>query len=125
LHLRCPRCHEGKLFLNPNPYNLRDITMMYDTCPVCGQDYVIEPGFYFGAAYISYAINMALLISAFVVMFFMLHLDGPYLYFGLAGVVMALSPVIFRFSRSAWINIFVSYQAEGERSKGTEDRSQR
>ena len=99
------------MFINPNPYNLRDITRMHDACPVCGQDYVIEPGFYFGAAYVSYAINIVLLISSFVLLFFVLHLDGPYLYTGLAVVVMAISPVIFRISRAAWINIFVKYEA--------------
>ena len=110
LFLRCPRCHEGKMFSNPNPYNLRDITRMHKSCAVCGQSYVIEPGFYFGAAYVSYAINIVLLILAFVLMFFVFHIDVPYLYVGLAVMVMATSPIIFRISRAAWINIFVKYR---------------
>lgn len=125
LRLKCPRCHEGKMFLNPNPYNLKDVTKMHDACPVCNQDYVIEPGFYFGAAYVSYAINIALLISSFVVLFFVLKVDGYWLYGGIVGIVVVLAPIIFRISRAGWINIFVHYQKEEERGKKKEETGNR
>ncbi|MEO1450452.1 MAG: DUF983 domain-containing protein, partial [Bacteroidota bacterium] len=66
IHQRCPRCHQGKLFTQKNPYNLKEMGKMPPACPVCGQDYVIEPGFYFGASYISYALNVAWLIPSFL-----------------------------------------------------------
>jgi len=36
---------------------------MHRTCPHCGQDLIPEPGFYFGAMYFSYAINVALMVT--------------------------------------------------------------
>lgn len=36
---------------------------MHKTCPKCGQDFMPEPGFYFGAMYFSYAINVALMVT--------------------------------------------------------------
>ncbi len=36
---------------------------MHRTCPKCGQDFMPEPGFYFGAMYFSYAINVALMVT--------------------------------------------------------------
>ena len=49
---KCPRCQEGDLFIKPfeisNPLN------MPDHCPVCNQKYLPEPGFYYGAMFLSY-----------------------------------------------------------------------
>jgi len=52
--------------------NLRHMLKMYRSCPNCGQDFMPEPGFYFGAMYFSYAINVALMVTfgiAFEVLF--------------------------------------------------------
>ena len=57
--LRCPRCRQGKLYKNPNPFHLKEMVEMNKECPVCKQDFVIEPGFYFGATYVSYAFMLA------------------------------------------------------------------
>ena len=62
---RCPKCYEGKLFLS-SAYNLKRVSEMPAECPVCGEDFAREPGFYFGAAYVSYALTVALWIALFV-----------------------------------------------------------
>jgi hypothetical protein len=41
---------------------LSGLLKMHRYCPKCGQDLVPEPGFYFGAMYFSYAINVALMV---------------------------------------------------------------
>ncbi len=43
--------------------NLVNMLKMYHSCPVCGQDFMPEPGFYFGAMYFSYAINVAIMVT--------------------------------------------------------------
>ncbi len=82
---------------------------MPDQCPDCGQDFVIEPGFYFGATYVSYALNVAWLIPTFVLIRFGLGL--PYSYFVVVMFLLlpVLVPVIFRWSRSIWLRFFVKY----------------
>ncbi|RMG19524.1 MAG: DUF983 domain-containing protein [Bacteroidetes bacterium] len=115
LHLRCPKCHEGHLFTHSNPYSWKYIGEMPEQCPVCGQPFTLEPGFYFGAAYVSYALNVAWLIVSFLIAEFVLDLDQLY-FFILAGIAMlVLAPWIFRFSRAIWINFFVKYDPTAAR----------
>ncbi|MGB0368672.1 MAG: DUF983 domain-containing protein, partial [Flavobacteriales bacterium] len=68
LRLKCPRCHEGDLFLHKNPYSFTKLEKMPDNCPVCDQKYWPEPGFYYGAMYVSYALTIALSVAVFVAM---------------------------------------------------------
>ena len=56
LALRCPRCHEGKLFSH-SALNLRKFDEMPAACSVCGQAFEPEVGFYWGAMYISYGFS--------------------------------------------------------------------
>lgn len=111
--LKCPRCHKGNLFLSPNPYSFSDIDKMPDNCPVCGQKYWLEPGFYYGAMYISYALTIALSVSVFVAMIVLWHFD-MYWYLGInSTAILLLFPPIFRVSRAIWANIFIKYAPEG------------
>ncbi len=82
---------------------------MPEQCPRCGQDFVIEPGFFFGATYISYALNVGWLIPSFLFISFVLNQPySVYLIF-MAIVLPASVPILFRLSRSAWIHMFVNY----------------
>lgn len=87
---------------------------MPDRCPVCGQDYIIEPGFYSGALWTSYPIVVTMDILLLTPLFF--YPD----YFVLNLIVMAavsllLQPIIMRLGRAIWINIFVDYDPYRER----------
>jgi uncharacterized protein (DUF983 family) len=106
---RCPRCRKGRLFLVRNPYRLKHLQSMPAECPVCGQDFVIEPGFFFGASYVSYALMVGWLIPLFLFIRFVLNL--PYsTYLIVFGILLPiLVPPIYRFSRTIWIHMFVRY----------------
>lgn len=105
--MKCPRCHQGNLFETKNPYNFSDIDKMPDNCPSCNQKYWLEPGFYYGAMYISYGLTVALSVAVFVAMIVLWEFDIMW-YLGLNfGSILLLFPPIFRLSRSIWINIFV------------------
>jgi uncharacterized protein (DUF983 family) len=107
----CPRCQEGKLFSVRNPYNLKRFIDMPDCCPVCKQDFKIEPGFYSGALWVSYPILVLLIIplSFFLVYDYRL---STWLTFSIIGfVVFGLQPLIMRLSRAIWINVFVHYNS--------------
>ena len=45
IHLRCPRCHHGKVFNGIFSMNVR--------CPVCRLVFEREPGYFLGAMYVS------------------------------------------------------------------------
>jgi len=110
---RCPRCREGQIFRTKNPY--RATTAMHPQCPRCGEDFQREPGFYFGAAYVSYALTVALWVAVLVALYTFDALDwitfgffshvGTFLATGITTLVLLL-PVIYRLSRSIWIAMF-------------------
>ncbi len=116
--MTCPRCHEGHLFKTHSAYK-KGMAEMNKKCPNCGENFTREPGFYYGAAYVSYALTVALWVAVFVAMatFDALGLmsfsffDDAVLFL-VAGVttLLLLMPVLYRLSRSLWIHIFVSYQ---------------
>lgn len=91
---------------------------MYPKCNVCGEDFKREPGFYFGAAYVSYALTVALWVAVLVALITFDALnwidysffENP-LTFLLSGIIslIVLLPVIYRLSRSIWLNFFINY----------------
>lgn len=62
LNTRCPRCRKQNMFMYPT-LRLGKLLKMHRECPNCRQDLIPEPGFYFGAMYFSYAINVALMVT--------------------------------------------------------------
>ena len=116
LNHKCPRCHEGDLFIYKNPYHPKKMLKMHKKCPVCGQTYTPEPGFYFGAAYISYALSSGIFIVAFVIMYFFMHIkDATTLIGTVVALAVLVAPINFRFSRSVWASIFIKYQPDIEK----------
>ena len=49
---KCPRCQEGDLFIKP--FEFTKPLNMPERCPVCHQKFEPEPGFYYGAMFLSY-----------------------------------------------------------------------
>ena len=69
LFQKCPRCHEGELFKNRNPYYLKQIFDMPERCEKCGQLYQLEPSFFYGAMYVNYALTVAIAVAVFIAMY--------------------------------------------------------
>ena len=70
----CPRCNEESMYKDANPFHLSKIYDMYEKCSHCGLTYSIEPSFFYGAMYVSYALGVAFSIAAFVVSYVFLNL---------------------------------------------------
>src|ERR1700746_2569004 len=66
LHNKCPYCHEGDFFTSKNPFDLKNFDKQHDNCPVCHNTYMPENGFYYGAMYVSYALDIALGVALFI-----------------------------------------------------------
>ncbi|QQR99161.1 MAG: DUF983 domain-containing protein [Sphingobacteriales bacterium] len=98
---KCPKCKEGNLFVNPNPYVFKDLDKMYDNCPKCNFDLRNETGFYWFSMYISYILSTAITIANFVVfglLFGFLEHIVTFIIIN-AIILIILLPFIFRWSR--------------------------
>lgn len=112
---KCPRCQEGDLFIKP--FEFTKPLNMPEKCPVCHQKFEPEPGFYYGAMFLSYIISafFFLGIVGVCLIFFKLSLNMSML------VVLLIASLTYffflRMSRSLWINILVKYDADAKRTK--------
>lgn len=109
--MKCPACLKGDLFVTKNPYRLKGLYDMPEYCSCCGEKFTPEPGFYFGAMYVSYGITVGMAVAIMVsnnVFNWDLSIFNKVLLIG-ASIFFSI-PILFRISRSIWINIFVSYK---------------
>lgn len=111
---RCPQCRKDKMFVYP-AWNLLKATKMNEICSECGLKYEVEPGFFWGAMYISYAFSVA--ISVIVGMLDFWLLDDPELWVYIFTIIPAsivLAPLSMRYSRTIMLFAFggVSYRGE-------------
>ena len=110
LTLRCPKCRKGPLFQSGQISKPGSLFSMHSACPHCKQSFEPEPGFYFGAMFVSYGINTALFITAWVALLIIYPNYSLGLLLGILVAVVLLSlPFSFRLSRSIWLALFVQF----------------
>lgn len=107
---KCPRCHEGDVFVHTNPYRLDGMFKMHKNCNHCDLKYEKEPSFFYGAMYASYAITSGWFILWFFLDKFLLHMETIAFAVFIATSIVLLSPLSMRWSRLLWLNIFNKYQ---------------
>lgn len=82
---------------------------MHRYCPNCGHQFEQEPGFYYGAMYISYAVSVGVFLLTALVVYFAFNNPSVTTYvLAVAGVSLILYPLNFRYSR-----IFFTYLFSG------------
>jgi uncharacterized protein (DUF983 family) len=110
LNNKCPHCHEGNFFETNNPYNLKAFSKMNERCPICNEDFRKEPGYYFGATYVSYGLTVGFGIVLFLL--YCVAFNGSAISFlWVFGILLILLlPVFYRSARLIWINFFVNYK---------------
>lgn len=104
--MKCPRCHKGDLF-ETDTFSFQKVFEMPDACDSCGQNYMPEPGFYYGAMFISYIFWgwFCVIFGVTTIMVLGLTVNQATL---LLCFITAISFVwLFRFSRTLWIHIIV------------------
>jgi uncharacterized protein (DUF983 family) len=112
LRFKCPRCRKGNLFAKSDPYSTKGSLDMPDRCPVCGQDFKIEPGFYIGALWTSFPIVIVIMTLLSVLLLFVLKMDMNWFFVVLTVILFLLQPVIIRLGRAIWIHVFVDYEED-------------
>jgi len=120
LSMKCPRCRRGPMFKDNNPYknlSLSHIFDMHDNCPECGQKYDMEPGFWYGTGYVSYALAVAVSATTFVAWLVLIGVSTDdnriFWWLGLnALTLVVLQPWLMRLSRVLYIRFFVRYDED-------------
>ena len=109
---KCPQCLESDMCIDPNPYHLKNMSKRYSHCPNCGLNFEPEPGYYYGAMYVSYAFTIAVSVAIFL-FYWVLFSEFDTLTFIIANtvVLIVLAPYTFRTARAVWLNLFVKYVA--------------
>ncbi|MFC0184884.1 Protein of unknown function [Pseudarcicella hirudinis] len=103
---KCPRCRQGKMFEYPF-LRVDKFDKMHEFCPVCNLRFEVEPGFWYGAMFISYGFSVGLLIVLGVVIYWFFN-DPPIMGYIIPITVISLLavPFNFRLSRSVFIHLF-------------------
>ncbi len=109
--LRCPNCRRGDLFPTGS-FTFNKPFEQYEHCPKCGQDNFPEPGFYYGAMFLSY-IGSAFFCLGFVML---LHWVLGWSTAASFAVLLVIAGLLFvwwfRFSRSAYFHLVTKYHPE-------------
>lgn len=96
---KCPRCRRGKIFSGSlYGFNLQRTN---ETCSHCHMRFEIEPGFFYGAMYVSYAFVVAEMVNVGLITYLVTGNDkSPWLYIiTILLSVLALTPINYRYSK--------------------------
>ncbi|MCM4163446.1 DUF983 domain-containing protein [Arenibacter sp. A80] len=102
----CPSCKKSKIFSSKGNLLLFRIPTMYERCNKCNFKFEREPGFFFGAMFVSYALTAAEFITFSIISYFILGMSLTTTFFGVVVLAILLSTINFRLSRIIWMYIF-------------------
>ena len=113
--MKCPQCQEGDFFIS-HPYDLKKAGDLHENCSKCGLKYSKEPGFYYGAMYVNYALGVALFVTLWV----SFNLFFPDLSVGwqiglIIFFTVILTPYMYALSKIIWANFFIKYDKDARR----------
>lgn len=107
----CPKCHMESMYADRNPYRMGSLFKMHERCSHCNTKYKMEPSFFYGAMYVSYAVGVAFGVAAFVISFIFIGASLLNTFISIVATLVVFLPVIIRLSRNIWINFFIHYDA--------------
>ncbi|WP_340077767.1 DUF983 domain-containing protein [Leptobacterium sp. I13] len=111
----CPKCQSESMYRSKNMYIPSETLMMNTACSHCGLKYKIEPSFFYGAMYVSYAVGIAFALAAFMVSYLFIGTGLKVAFIVIVATLIAFMPVIMRLSRNIWINFFIKYNANSSK----------
>lgn len=106
LKLKCPACEKAFMFETESKFLSFNFNM-HQNCPECNERFYKEPGFYFGAMFISYIVSgiiSLLFVGVLIIGLKMNWVSSLVILF----VVMAFCfSYLFKVSRAIWLSFFV------------------
>jgi uncharacterized protein (DUF983 family) len=115
--MTCPQCQESQMMV-ANPYRFSTMGEVKDKCEVCGLDFKPEPGFYYGAMYVSYGLSVAIFVSIWASCTWFFDNVGVWTQISLIFIALiGLGPYLYALSKVIWANFFFSYKANATSSR--------
>lgn len=103
---RCPRCREGRIFKYPL-LTFNNFTKMNLRCPKCNLYFEVEPGFFFGAMYISYMFSVGIILAVTIILYLFFNDPESKFYIGFVVILSTLLyPFNYRFSKIIYLHLF-------------------
>ena len=112
----CPVCQEESMYKDSNPYHISRLFDMHTRCSNCGTKYKMEPSFFFGAMYVSYAVGIAFAMVAFLISYWLFDASLITSFIALSLTLVVFLPIIVRLSRNIWVNFFFDYDSKKTKS---------
>ena len=103
---KCPRCQSGNMYktgVGGGIYN------MHKECPKCKQDFEMEPGFYWGAMYIGYALSAVYMLVGFAICLWVFKLTATASFVWLIFLGILFLPFLARYARAIWLSTNVRF----------------
>jgi len=120
LGFKCPVCHEADFFLS-HLYDLSKTGDFHANCPVCRTKFEREPGFFYGAMYVSYAIAVAMFVTVWVALAVLAPEMGALgQSLAVIGVLLLGSPYYYALSKIIWANMFFHFDRTKAPGYGSE-----
>lgn len=116
-NLRCARCRRGAMFKNKMKVGVSKNMAMHRKCPICGQYYELEVGFYYGTGYVSYALTVAMTVATFVAYWVLIGIsindNSLFIWLGVNIAILIITmPYLMRLSRTIWLRFFIKYDQD-------------
>lgn len=114
---KCPQCRDGEIFTK-GAITFKDLGKVHEKCPNCDFRYEIEPGFFWAAMYISYGLNVAIMLTAWIAVMVLFDPKEIWQYLvPIIGSMLAFFPFTMRYSRVLLLYIFAGGKYKGYRQK--------
>ena len=107
---KCPRCNNGKFWKSNNPYYNLFLNggENHSHCLNCDLKFEIEPGFFYGAMYISYGLGIGIGSLILIISLAVFQMKNILLLSLIIGIsILILAPVNYFLSRLIWLNTFI------------------
>ncbi len=125
-HAKCPRCRVGKVFSGAT-YGLKT-QKMNEFCDHCGLKFEREPGYFYVAMFVSYAFNVAEMITVSVAAYILglqLEYENLWLFVSMLFLTtVVFAPFNYRYSRMVllyWLSPGLHYEPDRSQPKGLKE----
>ncbi|WP_020567905.1 DUF983 domain-containing protein [Neolewinella persica] len=108
---KCAECHEGDMFPTGS-FSFKEPFEMHERCPKCDANYYPEPGFYYGAMFISYIFTAFFFLGFVMLLHWVFDLSLMTSFIWLLLFVATFFVWWFRFARAFWLNLLVGFRPE-------------
>ncbi|PKV48139.1 hypothetical protein ATE84_0129 [Aquimarina sp. MAR_2010_214] len=102
---KCSKCEEGNVFIKKRRVFALQLPKMNEKCPHCNHKFLIEPGYFYGAMYVSYGLTVAEGVAIYLLSSF--FITKPIHFFIILSIsAVLLSTTNYKYARILWIYLF-------------------